>query len=39
MQIVGTTTEIQEQIYAVTSERRIKHPAVAAISEAAKLSA
>ena len=37
LQIIGNTMDIQEQIYAVTSERRIKHPAAAAISEAAKL--
>ena len=37
MQIIGSTTDIQEQIYAVTSERRIKHPAAVAISQAAKL--
>ena len=37
MQIVGSTVDVQEQVYAVTSERRIKHPAAAAISEAAKL--
>lgn len=36
--IVGSTVAVQEQVYAVTSERRIKHPAAAAISEAAKLS-
>lgn len=37
LQIFGSTTEVQEQAYAVTSERRIKHPAAVAISEAAKL--
>ena len=37
LQIFGITTEVQEQAYAVTSERRIKHPAAVAISEAAKL--
>ena len=39
MKIVGSTNDIQTQVYAVTSERRIKHPAAAAISEAAKLGA
>ncbi len=39
LEIIGSTTDVQTQAYAVTSERRIKHPAVAAISEAAKLSA
>jgi LysR family transcriptional regulator, transcriptional activator of nhaA len=37
LQIVGSTADVQEQVYAVTSERRIKHPAAAAISESAKL--
>ncbi|TAG25260.1 MAG: transcriptional activator NhaR [Burkholderiales bacterium] len=37
LQIFGKTAEVQEQAYAVTSERRIKHPAAIAISEAAKL--
>ena len=37
MQIVGSTDDVQEQVYAVTSERRITHPAAAAISQAAKL--
>lgn len=37
LQIFGSTTDVQEQAYAVTSERRIKHPAAVAISEAAKL--
>ena len=39
MKIIGSTNEVQTQVYAVTSERRIKHPAAAAISEAAKLGA
>ena len=39
LHIIGSTTEVQEQVYAVTSERRIKQPAAMAISEAAKLSA
>ena len=37
MHIVGSTADVQEQVYAVTSERRITHPAAAAISQAAKL--
>ena len=37
MQVIGSTTEVQEQAYAVTCERRIKHPAAVAINEAAKL--
>jgi LysR family transcriptional regulator, transcriptional activator of nhaA len=37
LHIFGSTSDVQEQAYAVTSERRIKHPAAIAISEAAKL--
>lgn len=33
---VGTTSEVVERFYAITVERRIKHPAVAAITEAAR---
>lgn len=35
--VVGKTEEVAEKIYAVTSERRIKNPAVEAISRAAKV--
>jgi LysR family transcriptional regulator, transcriptional activator of nhaA len=34
--LIGTATGIRERYYAITGERRIKHPAVAAISEAAR---
>lgn len=34
--VVGRTTEVRERFYAISVERRIKHPAVIAISEAAK---
>jgi LysR family transcriptional regulator, transcriptional activator of nhaA len=33
---VGSTDDIRERFYAVTVERRIRHPAVAAISQAAR---
>jgi len=33
---VGVTDEIHERFYAITVERRIKHPAVVAISDAAR---
>jgi LysR family transcriptional activator of nhaA len=33
---IGRTTEIMEHFYAVSIERRLKHPAVVAISEAAR---
>jgi len=34
--IVGKTNEIREQFYAISVERKISHPAVAAITEAAR---
>jgi LysR family transcriptional activator of nhaA len=36
VQVIGRTEELREQYYAVSAERRIKHPAVLAISEAAR---
>lgn len=36
VQIAGRTAEIRERFYAITVERRIKHPAVLAISETAR---
>ncbi len=36
VQVVGRTTEVVERFYAITVERRIKNPAVAAISKFAK---
>lgn len=36
VQVVGRTSAIQERFYAITVERRIKHPGVVAISESAK---
>jgi len=33
---LGATDEVTEEIYAISAERRISHPAVVAISEAAK---
>ena len=35
--VVGATDEIRERFYAISTERRIKNPAVAAIQEAARL--
>ncbi|HEX2997342.1 MAG TPA: transcriptional activator NhaR [Anaerolineales bacterium] len=37
VQVVGTVSGVQERLYAVTVERRIKHPTVAAICEAAEM--
>lgn len=36
VEVVGRTDELRERFYAVTIERRIKHPAIQAISESAK---
>src|SRR5690606_33214595 len=34
--LIGQTDEVREQFYAISVERRISHPAVAAISDTAK---
>lgn len=34
--VIGRTTEVKECYYAISAERRIKHPAVSAITEAAR---
>ena len=34
--VVGQTQALKERFYAITVERRIKHPAVVAISDAAR---
>ena len=36
VQIIGETEEVREQFYAISIERRISHPAVAAITETAR---
>jgi len=36
VQVIGRTEEINERYYAISAERRIKHPAVSAITEAAR---
>lgn len=36
VQLIGSTDDIREHFYAITVERRIKHPAVAAIAQAAR---
>ncbi len=36
VRVIARTDELQERFYAISAERRIKHPAVAAIAEAAK---
>ena len=35
VELIGQTPEIQEQFYAISIQRKITHPAVLAISEAA----
>jgi LysR family transcriptional activator of nhaA len=34
--VVGRSDEVRQQFYAISVERRIKHPAVVAICEAAR---
>ncbi len=34
--VIGTTDEVREQFYAISVERKIRHPAVAAITETAR---
>ena len=36
VEVIGRTEEITERFYAISAERRIKHPAVSAITEAAR---
>lgn len=36
VEVVGRTDDVREQFYAISVERRLKHPAVVAISEAAR---
>jgi LysR family transcriptional activator of nhaA len=36
VRVIGRTDEIRERFYAISAERRIKHPAVAAITESAR---
>jgi LysR family transcriptional regulator, transcriptional activator of nhaA len=36
VQVVGRTEEVKERFYAISAERRLKHPAVLAVSDAAK---
>ncbi len=36
MQLIGGTSDVQTQFYAITAERKLQHPAVVAISNAAR---
>jgi LysR family transcriptional activator of nhaA len=38
VELVGRLPEVRESYYAISAERRIKHPAVVAISTAARAS-
>ncbi len=35
VQVIGRAEDVKERFYAISAERRIKHPAVSAITEAA----
>jgi LysR family transcriptional activator of nhaA len=35
--VIGRTEEVKERFFAISAERKIKHPAVAAITESARL--
>ena len=37
VKVIGRTDEVRERFFIISGERRIKHPAVAAITEAARL--
>ena len=36
VEVIGRTEEIKERFYVISPERRIKHPAVTAVTEAAR---
>ena len=35
--VIGRTDEVRERFFAISAERKIKHPAISAITEAARL--
>lgn len=37
VEVIGRTHQVRERFYAISAERRLRHPAVVAISEAARL--
>jgi LysR family transcriptional activator of nhaA len=37
VKVIGETNEVKQQFYAISAERKVRHPAVAAICDAAKL--
>jgi LysR family transcriptional activator of nhaA len=36
VRVIGRTDQIRERYYAISADRRLKHPAVVALSEAAR---
>jgi LysR family transcriptional activator of nhaA len=36
VEVIGRSDEVKERFYAISAERRLKHPAVVAISDAAR---
>jgi LysR family transcriptional activator of nhaA len=36
VRVIGRAPDLRERLYAITAERRIKHPAVSLITEAAR---
>jgi LysR family transcriptional activator of nhaA len=36
VQVVGRTSKVKERYYAISAERRLQHPAVVAVSQAAR---
>jgi LysR family transcriptional activator of nhaA len=36
VRVIGRTVDIRERYYAISAERRLKHPAVVAMTEAAR---
>jgi LysR family transcriptional activator of nhaA len=37
VEAIGSTAEVRERYYAISAERRLRHPAVVAVSQAARL--
>jgi LysR family transcriptional activator of nhaA len=36
VEVIGATTEVRERYYAISTERRLRHPGVVAASQAAR---
>jgi LysR family transcriptional activator of nhaA len=37
VEAIGSTTDVRERYYAITTERRLRHPGVVAVSQTARL--